>query len=163
MLDKWKTDWFARRVQELKNPMYGLAVGILKNQEDAEDAIQNALILAYEHMDDLSMLEKFKPWMMRILANECYRMIKKRKFYTDIDETYDIADEKIAFEEQVTLWELIQSLKAKYRTVIILFYYEGMSIREISGILEISEDNVKKRLSRARTKLKAFLEKEELS
>lgn len=163
MLDKWKTEWFTRRVQELKNPMYGLAIGILRNQEDAEDAIQNALILAYEHMDDLSMLEKFKPWMMRILANECYRIIKKRKFYTDIDETYDIADEKIAFEEQVTLWEVVQNLKEEYRTVIVLFYYEGMSIREISGILEISEDNVKKRLSRARSKLKAFLEKEELS
>lgn len=163
MLDKWKKDWFVRRVQELKNPMYALAVGILKNQEDAEDAIQNALILAYEHMDDLSMLEKFKPWMMRILANECYRIMKKRRIYTDIDEAYDIADEKSAFEDQVTLWELVQSLKEEYRAVILLFYYEGMSIREISGILEISEDNVKKRLSRARGKLRTFLMKEELS
>lgn len=163
MLNKWKTEWFSRKVQELKNPMYGLAIGILKNSQDAEDAIQNALMLAYEHMDDLSMLEKFKPWIMRILANECYRILKKRRYDVNIDEAYDIAAKQESPEEQMTLWELVGGLKDEYRTVILLFYYEDMSIREIAGVLEISEDNVKKRLSRARTKLKAFLEKEELA
>ena len=141
--------------------MYGLAVGILKNSEDAEDAIQNALIQAYEHLDDLSVLEKFRPWLMRILANECYRIMKKRKYYFDIDETYDIADDKIMFEEQLELWHMIQSLKPAYRTAIMLYYYEGLSIRDMSELLQISEDNVKQRLSRARKQLKAFWEKEE--
>ena len=85
MLDKWKMKWFSRNVEELKQPMYGLAIGIMKNREDAEDAMQNALILAYEHLDELSMMEKFRPWIMRILTNECFRMLKKRRYHTDIE------------------------------------------------------------------------------
>ena len=84
--------WFSRNVEELKQPMYGLAIGIMKNREDAEDAMQNALILAYEHLDELSMMEKFRPWIMRILTNECFRMLKKRRYHTDIEEMYDLAD-----------------------------------------------------------------------
>ena len=161
MSDKWKTKWFCHKIQELKNPMYGLAVGITKNPEDAEDAIQNTLMLAYEHLDELSMLEKFKPWIMRILTNECYRILKKRRYHQNIDETYDIADETQDLTEKMTLWELIQRLPPDYRTAILLFYYEGMSIRQIARAMDISEDNAKKRLSRARAKLKVFLEKEE--
>lgn len=142
--------------------MYGLAIGIMKNREDAEDAMQNALILAYEHLDELSMMEKFRPWMMRILTNECFRMLKKRRYHTDIEEMYDLADQKQDFVEQVTLWEVVDGLKLEYRTVILLYYYEGLSIRQIARTLDISEDNAKKRLSRARGKLKEFLEKEDV-
>ena len=162
MLDKWKMKWFSRNVEELKQPMYGLAIGIMKNREDAEDAMQNALILAYEHLDELSMMEKFRPWMMRILTNECFRMLKKRRYHTDIEEMYDLADQKQDFVEQVTLWEVVDGLKLEYRTVILLYYYEGLSIRQIARTLDISEDNAKKRLSRARGKLIEFLEKEDV-
>ncbi len=162
MPENWKKKWFCSKVQELKAPMWGLAIGLMKHPQDAEDAIQNALMLAYEHIDELSFAEKFKPWIMRILTNECYRLLKKRKLYVDIDEVYDLQDEHSGFDEDVTLWQVVENLKLEYRTVILLFYYEGMSIRQIAHTLDLSEDNVKKRLSRARGKLREYLEKEDL-
>ena len=162
MPENWKKKWFCSKVQELKAPMWGLAIGLMKHPQDAEDAIQNALMLAYEHIDELSFAEKFKPWIMRILTNECYRLLKKRKLYVDIDEVYDLQDEHSGFDEDVTLWQVVENLKLEYRTVILLFYYEGMSIRQIADTLDLSEDNVKKRVSRGRGKLREYLEKEDL-
>ena len=77
--------------------MYGLAIGIMKNREDAEDAMQNALILAYEHLDELSMMEKFRPWIMRDSDQRVFPHAEKRRYHTDIEEMYDLADGKQDF------------------------------------------------------------------
>ena len=68
MLDEMKTRWFCSQVGAMKNSMYALAIGILKNEADAEDAIQNALLSAYEHLDALRLFDKIKPWVLKILT-----------------------------------------------------------------------------------------------
>lgn len=161
MTEDAKNKWFCRKVSELKNGMYSVAIGILKNEADADDALQNTLIASYEHLDQLKFTEKFKPWIYRILTNECYRIINNRRYDTDIDEIVCAADNKQDYETKETLWSIVNSLELNYRTVIILFYYENMSIKDIAKTLDISTDNVKQRLSRARTKLKSLLNQED--
>lgn len=81
-----KTAWFCQKISQLKNSMYVTAIGILRNKEDAEDAIQNALMQGYDHLDDLRFFDKIKPWILRILVNECYKILKKRMYTVDIEE-----------------------------------------------------------------------------
>lgn len=161
MTEDAKNKWFCRKVSELKTGMYSVAIGILKNEADVDDALQNTLIASYQHLDQLKFMEKFKPWIYKILTNECYRIINNRRYDADIDEIDCAADNKQDYETKETLWSIINSLELNYRTVIILFYYEDMSIKEIAKTLDISTDNVKQRLSRARTKLKSLLNQED--
>lgn len=161
MADEAKTKWFCQKISELKSGMYTVSLGILKNEADAEDAIQNALIIAYEHLEQLHFSGSFKAWVYRILTNECYHILREQKDTVDIETVVCPAKQQDNYETNVTLWNAIQTMELNYRTVIILFYYENMGIREIAKTLNISVDNVKKRLSRARNQLKQLLDRED--
>lgn len=153
----FKEKWYENQINKLRQTMYILALSILKNEADVEDAIQNTLIISYEHLDELRMKDKFKPWILQILKRECYR-IQKKKMYT-IDDDSMIEDNHQNHDiDKMTLWQYISILDEKYREVIILFYFESMSIKDIAQTLQIEESNVKKRLSRARLNLKQKLE-----
>lgn len=150
--------WFSKQATSLKQGMYFTALSILKNESDAEDAIQNAVMIAYKNLDALSSKDKFKPWIFRILKNECYRLIKLRSY--SLDDEIEIEDPKsdVDHEGNMTVYEAVNSLDEKYREVVMLYYYQGFKIPEVADILEISTDNVKQRLSRARKELKVYLE-----
>ncbi|MDD6678002.1 MAG: sigma-70 family RNA polymerase sigma factor [Firmicutes bacterium] len=162
MLDELKTAWFCSQVSTLKNSMYALAIGILKNETDAEDAIQNTLLSAYEHLEDLRFFEKVKPWILKILTRECYRIASYRKDYTELDDC-DAAAPQADWDMKMSVWDAVSRLETKYREIIVLFYYEDLSTREISRILDLSEENVRKRLSRARSLLRTLLDKEDFT
>lgn len=155
------SSWFCSRVKELEKSMYLLAVSTLKNDYDAEDAMQNAILKAYENLNQLRATDKFKPWLFRILINECCRLLNDKKYNADIDEATDIGEKEENLEDRITLWETVKRLGYEYRIVVILFYYEGMKIRDIAGTLGISEANVKKRLQRARQQLAQMLDRED--
>lgn len=162
MPDEGRAAWFSRKAGDLKQGMYVLAVSILKNETDVEDAMQNALMQAYQHLDELRFFDKFKPWLFKILTNECYHIIRERRYEEDIDEiTVTSLRQDTDSETRMFLWETVQSLPEDYRTVIILFYYEDMRISDIAQILGTSVDTIKKRLSRAREKLRGLLDKED--
>ena len=162
MPDEGKAAWFCRKAGDLKQGMYVLAVSILKNETDVEDAMQNALMQAYQHLDELRIFDKFKPWLFRILTNECYHIIHERRYEEDIDEIIIPSPQSNTDSEtKMFLWEIVQSLPKDYRTVIVLFYYENMRISDIAQVLGTSADAVKKRLSRAREKLRGLLDKED--
>ena len=156
-----KTRWFCSQVSMLKDNMYALAIGILKNKADAEDAIQNTLLSAYEHLDDLRLLGKVKPWILKILVRECYDIAGRRRRYVDLSEIPETAAPAEDMDAKHSVWSAVSRLQATYREVIILFYYEDLSTREIAGILNISEESVRQRLSRARAALSLLLNKED--
>ena len=153
-----KERWFCKQLDHIKNTMFVLAMSILKNESDVQDAIQNTLMIAYEHLDDLRFKDKFKPWILRILKNECYKIVKKREYSLD-EETITEESKGLSNEMKMTIWDYVNSLDEIYRNVIILYYYEGLSIKDIASTLDISSDNVKKRMSRARMFLKKYMEK----
>lgn len=163
MLDEMKTRWFCSQVGAMKNSMYALAIGILKNEADAEDAIQNALLSAYEHLDDLRLFDKLRPWVLKILTRECYRIADHRTDYAELDEIPDAAVPCVDLDTKTSVWNAVCSLETGYREIIILFYYENLSTREIARILNLSEENVRKRLSRARAMLRTLLDKEDFT
>ena len=92
---------------------------------------------------------------MSILSNEAKRMLSKRnrEILTDTESTFENEYYMTDFE----LKQLVMSLPAEFREVVILYYYERFTIKEISQILEVSGGTVKSRLSRAREKLRLLL------
>lgn len=146
---------FAELVRENKVPMYRLAYGILRSQMDAEDAVSEAVVKAFERLNSLRDPEKFKPWMMQIVANEARKLYGKKK---RVDLVEDASEMKLYHEDAKNeLWDIVVRLDEKSRAVVILFYYEQLSLKEIGGVLDISEGTVKSRLFRAREKLRVLL------
>ena len=155
VLDK---ESFCAQVIGCQETMFRTARAILRNDQDAEDAVQEAICAAFARRDSLRDAEKFKPWMLRILTNKCYDCCRRRRPTVDLD---DVADYLPAGgpepEEALTLWQAVLALPQELRAAVTLFYYDGLSIREIGAVLGISEAAVKTRLSRGRARLRLLL------
>ncbi len=150
---------FVTLIEEHKLSIYRFAKSILKNDVEVDDAISESILKAYKNRNKLKDKSSFKPWIMRIVANESYNLIRKNSRFEFIDnlETLNLVHIDKNYNE---LKEMIDDLSEEYSSVLALFYYEDMSIKEIAKVLEISEGTVKSRLSRAKSKLKILLKEE---
>lgn len=158
-LRKTDTEKFANLIMKYHNDMYYLALSICKNEADAQDIVGETIVKAFEARYQLRNDARFKYWIMKILTNTAYTYLKRKK--------------RLVFEEPVEeitaknensdhgLWEMVMGIEEKYRMVIILYYEQEFSTREISKILNIPEGTVRSRLARAREKLKDILEAEQ--
>ena len=151
--------WFSDSIVSCQDGLYLLALGILRNEEDAKDAVQEAVWRAYENLESLKNWDKFKPWIMKILTNVSYSMLRRRREQVSIDEELEIVspEESVDANTRLTLWDAVQQLDLPYRDTVVLYYYEGLSVVEIGRVMEIRTETVKKRLSRAREKLRYLL------
>ena len=149
---------FCARIIGCQEAMFRTARAILRSDEDAEDAVQEAICTAFERRDSLRDAEKFKPWVLRILANKCYDACRKRRNTSDLDAAGEVPAPEADQAERLSLWQAVLSLNDDLRAPVALFYYDGLSIREISGVLGISEASVKTRLSRGRARLRQMLD-----
>lgn len=150
-------NWFCDNIKNLENGMYRLSYSILKNEEDAKDAVQEAIYNAYKNLETLKDKRKFKSWIYKIVANTSFEILRNQKNYIDIEQE-NIPAEKIDIDTNLTLWKAVQGLEQPYRTTITLFYYEDMSIKEISEITGSKVDAIKKQLSRGRDKIKEVID-----
>ena len=156
VLDK---EAFCAQVIACQETMFRTAKAILRQDQDAEDAVQEAICTAFASRDSLRDVQRFKPWILRILTNKCYDLCRKRRPTVDLDEVSDrLSSEGPDHDQRMTLWQAVLSLGDELRAAVTLFYYDGLSIREISGILGISEAAVKTRLSRGRARLRQLLD-----
>lgn len=145
---------FIEKLTEIKNQMYVVALSLLKNHADAEDIVQESILIAYEKLHTLKREEKFKSWMMRIVVNQSKMEIRKnsRLMYSE-----DIP-EVISEDRPQDIWDIVLSMKRELSAVVILYYEQGYSVKEISQIMTIPVGTVKSRLSKAREILKKELE-----
>ena len=157
---------FVELIEENKQAMYKVAVGILKNDFDAADAIQQSILTCYEKLKELKKAQYFKTWLLRILINNCNQMLREQKKVVGIEDygTEDTkgkkAEEKIAAPPGAAtinedFLELLDQMEQQYRVVLILYYVEEMSIREISQILQMNENTVKSKIHRGREQLRS--------
>jgi RNA polymerase sigma-70 factor (ECF subfamily) len=157
MINKYQ---FSELVELHQFSMYRLVKSILINEHDVEDAISSALLKAYESRNTIRDINCFKSWILKIVSNESYTILRKKKniiYVDEIKENQYISDEH---ESPYEVWESIQRLEEKFRAIIVLFYYEDLSVKSISNILNVNQNTVKVRLFRARQKLKVELAKQ---
>ena len=166
---------FAELVQKYERKIYRLAKNITRNDEDAEDVLQDAFLKAYTHLDNFKGDSKFYTWIVRIAVNEALMRLRKRK--TDrtvpLDEPVELGEETV--QREIAVWEdnpeqqysqeewrrildeAVESLKPDFRTVFVLRDIEELSTEETAETLGISVPAVKSRLLRARLALRERL------
>jgi RNA polymerase sigma-70 factor, ECF subfamily len=140
-------------VQENLKSLYIVARGMLNSEYDIEDAFQNTILKAYEKISGLKNEEFFKTWLTRILINECNNIIRKNKKVTYIEDSQinnEVYEDKY---KNIDLIRAIDSLSSDLRITMWLFYFDDMSIEEISNALKIPKGTIKSRLNRGREKI----------
>lgn len=149
---------FQTQAMQLERLMYHVSFSILRQDADCADAVQEALTRAWQKRNGLRSIEKFKPWLMRILVNTCNDMLRRRKRQPLLE--MEAASEEAVPEEPVPIREAVDCLKPEWRLVILLHYLEGCTVSEISQMLSIPEGTVKTRLMHARKRLCQLLKEE---
>ncbi|MGZ7440251.1 sigma-70 family RNA polymerase sigma factor [Paenibacillus sp. TH7-28] len=146
---------FIRLFRKLEPELYGLAKSIVRRDEDCADAFQETTLKAYKSLSTLRQPKYFKTWVIRILINECNQLLRMRSRTVVMAELPEPAGEARftgEYEEnrKQDLREAVENLDETLRIVIHLFYYQDLPIKEVAGVLEISEGAVRARLHRAR-------------
>lgn len=139
--------------------MYATAKAILKEDNDCADAIQEAIVKAFGKVENLKEDKYARTWLMRIVMNECYNVIRRGSRQVSLENCPEAAAmTEPERKDYSPLYDAVRRLKEELRIVTTLYYVEEFSIREIAAILEISEGAVQKRLARARAKLRNSLD-----
>lgn len=147
---------FSILIKSYEKDLYKVAIAMTKNDDDALDCIQEAILQAYISIKDLRQDEYFKTWLIKILINKCNALLKKNKKILNLDVSI-AENDKVEQSDRLELKDSINSLDSDLRIIVILYYYEDMSIKDISESLNIPQGTIKSRLSRARSKLKEML------
>ena len=145
---------FTELILENEEMMCKVAMSMLRNEKDCEDAIQSAILTAYEKLSTLKHEEYFKTWLMRILINNCNKQLRQRKKTSELTEIHAVSTPSV---EEVEVRAAVEALPIKIRQVIILYYSEQFTTKEISGILKIPKGTVLSRLHKGRKLLRIEL------
>ena len=148
--------------------VYRLALSILDDPDEAEDAAQETFIAAVLNLDRYRGESSLKTWLYTIALNTCRGHLRKRKARQAMRKTWQAIqsvtpkpptpeESAIQSEGNQLLWTAIDDLDEKHRLPIILRYAHGLSVPEIAQIMAISEGTVHSRLHYARRKLEAYL------
>lgn len=138
--------------------VYRYAYSLLKNNEDAEDVVQDVFINYFNKPDSYRGECSIKTWLLVLTRNQCYNVIKSKKIRRSEPLEDVIIDSDINYvEDKLNIEDALKSLTTEENEIVFLREYSGFSYKEISQILEISVDNVKVRLFRAKQKLRKAL------
>lgn len=133
--------------------MYKVARSMLRNDDDVADAIQNTILICFEKLHTLQKPQYFKTWMTRILINECNKILQYYKEVSIPDQLPEDGHQDMSFAE-FEFKEMLKKVDEKYRTILVLYYVEGFKIQEIAELLDMKENTVKTRLTRAREQIR---------
>ena len=151
--------WFSREIEAMTPTLFRVAFAILRNRTDCEDAAQNAVIKAYRNIGSLKERRHFRTWLVRILKNECFDMLKRRRPVVPLSEQSEIGYETDV--PDLDLNRAFDALTPDERLAITLHYFEGYKTAEIARMTDVSESTVRSRLFRARAALKDRLTEKE--
>lgn len=149
-----------------KNESFKYSYLITGDKYTSEDIVQETFITCYFHIKSLKNVEQFRSWFFKILTRIAWRYAKKQKKSVPVDNIFeklqnkniDESIEKYIINQQSQMLRTeIENLELKQRTVIILYYFNGLSVKEIANIIGCFEGTVKSRLYSARKKLKCSL------
>jgi RNA polymerase sigma-70 factor (ECF subfamily) len=156
---------FDALVRRYHRKVYGVALGILRDHDTADDICQEAFLRAHKALGRFREGSKFYTWIYRITVNLCLNSIRDRKRLVRID---DVPDGSLAVdppqeagaarkEEVERVNRALDKIEPKYRIALMLRVEQGLSYREISALLGVPKGTVMSRISRARERLKAVL------
>jgi len=167
---------FETLVNRYESKIYRLTLNITQNREDAEDAMQEAFLKAFEHLDEFEGNSRFYTWLVRIAVNQALMKLRKRRpNVVSLDEQVDTGEDLVQRDvqdwgpspedryKQTELNSILSSAVAEldpaFRIVFQLRDIEELSTEETAEALDLSVPAVKSRLLRARLKLRQKLDR----
>jgi RNA polymerase sigma-70 factor (ECF subfamily) len=171
-------DLFHDLIRPYERGAFLLAYSILRNQDDAEETVQQAMVKIFSHLAQLAERDKFKRWAMRVIENEAkmFRRKRRRHLYESIDESStEVSEDKPFYPKQFADWRDLPSdaveqkevreavgkalaeLPDIYREVFVLRDMQHLDVAETAETLGIGESAVKTRLHRARLMMRESL------
>lgn len=141
-----------------KDRLIRTAYSILRNEEDAYDAVQETYYEALKHNNDIREPQYLTTWVYRILINKCNRIAKKGKVTVELKNNYINSNEKSIeeIENKIYVEEILLRLSEEHRQIVVLKYIEDFTIDEISEIVGIPSGTVKSRLHYAIDNIRKF-------
>ena len=165
-----ETELYEIIMRRYNQRLYRVARSILRNDGEAEDVMQDAYVRAYEHLDQFAGRSRFSAWLTKIAVHESLARVQKRNRLQELEAMIPQEEEIVLTsptaspEQQAStaemghlLEEAILALPENYRTVIMMRDIEEMNTADTAAALELSEENVKIRLHRARILLRKEL------
>ena len=145
-----------RVIENYSNLLYKICFMILKDEQDTKDVLQETFLTYMTKRPHFHSVEHEKAWLIKVSQNKCKEFLRFHKKHAgipleEVEESIGIT-RGLDFEDREKL-RLIWNLDVKLKSVVILYYVEGYSVRETASILNISEVATKKRLQRARETL----------
>ena len=152
-------DRFLEAVLGMRAKLYHVAMAILWNEQDAADAVQEAMLKGWKRRAGLRDEGAFEVWFMRILVNQCRdlqrRQIRGRTLLSSLRSVPRPEDVDMPNAE---LFEAIRDLPDKLRLPVLLYYFDGYSQKEIGRIVGATSEQVKGRIRQARDRLRRALD-----
>ena len=155
---------FAYLVDAYKNMVFSLVFKMTKNREEAEEISQDTFIKAYKNISKFKGESKFSTWLYRIAYHTCLDAIKKNRNHNNSFEINEITLNQIQSTENILegierkerasiMNDCLLKLPEEERSIVWMFYYDELSLKEIIDVTQLSEANIKVILHRARKKL----------
>ena len=144
-------------IDEYSDMLYKICFLILKNENDVKDVLQETFIKYMTKSPDFKSEDHKKAWLIKVSQNKCKEFLRFHKRHAavpldEVEESISVTNGMDAYTTETM--SLIWNLNYKLKSVVILYYIEGYSVKEVAQILVISESAVKKRLERARKELR---------
>ena len=148
-------------INKYSDMLYKICFVILKDEQDVRDVLQETFLTYHTKKPAFDSAEHKKAWLIKVSQNKCREFLRFHKRHAtvpldSIDEAACIT--KGLSDDEKDLLALVWSLNYNLKSVVILYYIEGYSIEETAGMLGLSVSAAKKRLERARKKLRAEYE-----
>lgn len=149
-------DKVVKHIIENQDKFYRLAFSYVHNQEDALDAVQNAIYKALDQYETLKNENAVSTWFYRILVNESLMLLKHRKeeVLADDDSAMEIPYYEKGYDREDDLYDQINHLDVELQSIIKLRFFEELSLKEISDIMDMNLNTVKAKLYRGLKLLK---------
>lgn len=158
--DQTQREQFASLIRQHGRSMFRIARAVLGSDTDAEDAVGDAVLLAWQSFHRLKRSEAAGRWLLRIAVNCAYSQQRRGARVVYLEDLEQVAG-AIGEEDVPDLWSAVLRLPEEQRLAVTLYYYEDLSVAEIAHTLGIPQGTVKSRLSRGRDRLRQILREEE--
>ncbi len=157
LLDSGEDKYFNELIERYKDKIFNFVIRYLSSREDSEDITEDIFIKVYFKIDKFDKNKgSFKTWLFKIAKNTIYNKLKERKMVKiSYDDIYsDKEDIDLNIENNEIIQNAVNKLKKDQKTIILLYYMEGLKYREIAKTLNMPENTIKTKIRRAKEILK---------
>lgn len=158
---KGNKEAFTELILYIQQDLYKIAKTKLDQEADIYDAVQETIISAYNSIEKLSDCSKFKSWIFKILINKCNDIYRNQTTHNNIsfeaNECEKYLSDCVLFDTNVDFENLLNLLNDDEKTIVLLYYVEGYTSKEIAHILGIKDTTVRSKILRAKKRIEENL------